>query len=181
MKVMTMFSKSLMIIALCIIALGVNGCSSVSKSADIIADPDIQVGDEGNGDPSTIELSFYAERDVNENYLGEGTPIEFHIIYMRDDSKMLAADFDQLTFELEKALGKNYINHDDYTMIPDQYKYVEIFEVPEGTRYIGVVSRFSDPNQTQWKKSTRIKSKGHKYNFLVQLRRENVDFIREDY
>jgi len=160
---------------------GVTGCSSVSKSVDIIVDPDIQVGTEGSNAPSTIELSFYAERDVNENYLGEGTPIEFHVIYMKDDSRMLAADFDQLSFELEKSLGKNYIDHDDYTMIPDQYKYVETFEVPAGTRYIGVVSKFSEPNLTQWKKSTRIKAKGHTYNFLVQLRRENVDVIREDY
>jgi len=181
MKVTIMFKKSLIAIAFLLLLFGASGCSSVSKSADIIADPNIQVGDEGSGDPSTIELSFYAERDVNENYLGEGTPIEFHVIYMRDDSRMLAADFDQLTFELEKSLGKNYIDHDDYTMIPDQYKYVETFEVPEGTRYIGVISRFSEPNLTQWKKSTRIKAKGHTYNFLVQLRRENVDVIREDY
>ncbi|MGB1237187.1 MAG: type VI secretion system lipoprotein TssJ [Pseudomonadales bacterium] len=162
-------------------ALLLGGCSTASKTADIIADPDIKVGTQGSGDPSTVALSFFAERDVNENYLLEGTPIDFHLVYMKDDSKMLAGDFDQLMFELEASLGKNYLGHDDYTMIPGQYKYVEAVEVPEGTRYIGLIARFAEPNQTQWKKSTRIKSKGHQYNFLVQLRRANVDVIKEDY
>ncbi len=163
------------------IIFGLTGCTTASKSAAIVADPDIKVGASGNSAPSTIALSFYADRDVNENYLGEGTPIDFHVIYMKDDSKMLSADFDQLIFEMEESLGKNYLSHDDFTLIPDQYKYVEASEIPDGTRYIGLIARYSDPNQTQWKKSMRVKTKGRNYNFLVQLKRENVNFQKEDY
>ncbi|EPJ48776.1 MAG: hypothetical protein OFPII_04460 [Osedax symbiont Rs1] len=181
MKLSTMFEvmKAQALVVLAIVLL--QGCTAASKSASIISDPDIQVGDEGEGGPSTVLLSLFAARDVNENYLGEGTPIDFHVIFMKDDSKMLAADFDELTFAMEDSLGKNYLIHDDYSLIPNQYKYVEALEVPEGTRYLGVVARFADPNQTQWKKSMRIKNKGHVYKFLMQFNREHVDFIKEDY
>lgn len=158
-----------------------SACTTIDKASSIVMDSQIQVGDEANYKASTVSFSFFAEPDVNENYLGEGTPIDFQVVYLKDDSKMLAADFDQLSLEMEDSLGKNYIAHDDYSLIPFQYKYVERAAMEKGVRYIGVLASYADPNTAQWKKIIRIKNTGHHYNFLLQFKRDKVDFIKEVY
>lgn len=159
------------------------GCSTpynaVTKTAKVIWDPSIPVG-YPEEQPSRVDLTMLAEPDVNPNESLAPTPIAFQIIEMRDSSRLMAADFDQLLTQLEKSLGRNYIEHSDYTLIPGQFKFVEPFNVSKDTRFIGVIAFYAYPNLSQWKKVVRVDPLGGRYHLLVNLRARDVQLKRSD-
>jgi type VI secretion lipoprotein, VC_A0113 family len=155
------------------------GCTTMGKMADVMMDPDIQVGS-NDDQPSTLGFSLLAERDVNPNESGEAAPIEFQVVLLAEDSKLLATDYDQVTGDVEKALGKNYLDHQDYTLLPGQFKYLPPIKLDEKTRYIGVIARYADPEHAQWRKVIKVKSMGQAYQILVHLRQSEVELQKEE-
>ena len=155
------------------------GCTTMGKMADVMMDPDIQVGS-NDDQPSTLGFSLLAERDVNPNESGEAAPIEFQVVLLAEDSKLLATDYDQVTADVEKALGKNYLDHQEYTLLPGQYKYLPPIKLDEETRYIGVIARYADPDHAQWRKVIKVKSMGQAYQILVHLRQSEVELQKEE-
>ena len=125
-------------------------------------------------------LTMLAEPDVNPNESLAPTPIAFQIIQMRDSSRLMAADFDQLLGELEPSLGRNYVDHSDYTLVPGQFKFIEPFEIAEDTRFIGVIAFYAYPNLSQWKKVVKVDPIGGRYHLLVNLREREVKLRRSD-
>lgn len=162
-----------------LLLLGLCGCTTMGKMADVAMDPDIQVGSHDD-QPSTLGFSLLAEPDVNPNEGGEAAPIEFQIVLLAEDSKLLATDYDQVSADLEKALGKNYLDHQDYTLLPNQFKYLPPVPLDEKTRYIGVIARYADPNSAEWRKVIKVRSKGRAYQLLVHLRLDEVEIQKEE-
>lgn len=155
------------------------GCTTMGKMADVMMDPDIQVGS-NDEQPSTLGVSLLAARDVNPNESGEAVPIEFQVVLLAEDSKLLATDYDQVTGDVEKALGKNYLDHQEYTLLPGQFKYLPPIKLDEKTRYIGVIARYADPDHAQWRKVIKVKSMGQAYQILVHLRQNEVELQKEE-
>ncbi|MGK7331302.1 type VI secretion system lipoprotein TssJ, partial [Salmonella enterica] len=63
------------------------------------------------------------EPDSNLNSEGEPAAVDVHLVYLTDDSKFQAADYDLLAATpLPEALGKNYLDHQDLTLLPDTLK-----------------------------------------------------------
>ncbi|MEP1214290.1 MAG: type VI secretion system lipoprotein TssJ [Marinobacter sp.] len=159
------------------------GCSTpynaVTKTAKVMWDPEIPVGYPEDL-PSRVDLTMLAEPDVNPNESLAPTPIAFQIIEMRDSSRLMAADFDQLLGELEPSLGRNYVDHSDYTLVPGQFKFIEPFEIAEDTRFIGVIAFYAYPNLSQWKKVVKVDPIGGRYHLLVNLREREVTLRRSD-
>jgi len=164
-----------------ILGLGLAGCSTpykvVSKTGKVLWDPDIPVG-YAEDLPSRIDLAMVAEQDVNPNEALNSTPIAFQIIELRDSSLLMAADFDQLLSNLKSSLGRNYIDHSDYTVVPGEFKFVEPFDVSADTRFIGVIAFYAYPNQSQWKKVVKVDPLGGRYHLLVNLRQREVQLKR---
>ncbi|MFP1723158.1 type VI secretion system lipoprotein TssJ [Lonsdalea quercina] len=156
-----------------------SGCTTMGKMADVAMNPDIQVGS-NDSQPSTAGFSLLAEPDVNPNESGEAAPIEFQIVMLSEDSKLLATDYDQVTTDLEKSLGKNYIDHQDYTLLPGQFKYLPPVKLDEKIRYIGVVARYADPDSAEWRKVIKVKNTGRAYQILVHLRLDEVELQKEE-
>lgn len=104
------------------------------------------------------------------------------MVLLAEDSKLLATDYDQVTADVEKALGKNYLDHQDYTLLPGQFKYLPPIKLDEKTRYIGVIARYADPDSAEWRKVIKIKSKskGTAYQILVHLRLDEVELQKEE-
>ena len=127
-----------------------------------------------------LGLSLLAEPDVNPNESGEAAPIEFQVVLLAEDSKLLATDYDQVTADVEKALGKNYLDHQDYTLLPGQFKYLPPIKLDEKTRYIGVIARYADPDSAEWRKVIKVKSMGRAYQILVHLRLDEVELQKEE-
>lgn len=161
----------------CVLTLA--ACTTMGKMADVAMNPDIQVGS-NDSQPSTLGLSLVAEPDVNPNESGEAAPIEFQVLLLAEDSKLLATDYDQVTEDVEKALGKNYLDHQDYTLLPGQFKYLPPIKLDEKIRYIGVIARYADPDSAEWRKVIKVKSKGTAYQILVHLRLDEVELQQEE-
>ncbi|PJG57729.1 type VI secretion system lipoprotein TssJ [Aeromonas cavernicola] len=130
--------------------------------------------------PSMIGFSLYAEGDVNPNESSWPSPIALQLVVMAEDSKLLATDYDQVTEDVEKALGKNYLDHQDYTLLPGQFKYLPPVKVSEEARYIGVIAHYADPESAQWRKVIKIQNKGRAYQVLVRLRQDEVELLKEE-
>lgn len=159
------------------------GCSTpynaVSKTAKVLWDPDIPVGYPEDL-PSRVDLTMLAEPNVNPNESLAPTPIAFQVIEMRDSSMLMAGDFDQLLSDLEDSLGQNYINHDDYSLVPGQFRFIEPFEIDKDTRFIGIIAFYAYPNLSQWKKVVKVDPMGGRYHLLVNLREREVKLRRSD-
>lgn len=159
--------------SLCII--GLIGCTTASKIGKVLADPDIPVGklDER---PSTLSLSFLSEHDINENIERTATPIQVQVLYLTEDSKLLESYYEQFTEEkLEDILGKNYLDHQDYSITPDQYKVIPNITLNEKNRYLGVIAYYSEPEKAQWRKVIKLDGMGHNYHVLIYLRKLEVE------
>lgn len=156
-----------------------SGCTTAGKMWDVARNPDIQVG--SNSDqPSTVAFSLVAEPDMNPNESGEASPLEFQIVMMSENSRLLATDYDQVSSDIEGALAKNYIDHQDYTLLPEQFKYLPAVKLDEKTRYIGVVARYADPDSAEWRKVIKVKNTGETYQILVHLRLDEIELQQEE-
>ncbi|MCF2047358.1 type VI secretion system lipoprotein TssJ, partial [Escherichia coli] len=101
--------------------------------------------------------------------------------YLSDDSKFQAADYDQVaTTALPDVLGKNYIDHQDFNLLPDTVKTLPPIKLDEKTGYIGVIAYFSDDQSTEWKQIEPVESIGHHYRLLVHIRASAIEMKKEE-
>lgn len=175
-------SRLVQLAGLLCLCLLIAGCASTreatGKTWQVIRDPSIPVGYPEDR-PTLVDLSMLAESNVNLNIDGEGTPLRFQVLQLKDDSMLMAADLSQLQADLEEALGTNYLTHDDFTLLPGQWKFYEPFEVDEETRYIGIIAFYATPNDAEWKKVVKVTSRGEHYHLLVHLRESEVVLRKE--
>lgn len=166
-------------IAVALLILVVSGCTTASKTWQVVRDPMIPVGYPEDR-PSRVDLAMLAEPDVNPNFEGSGTPLRFQILQLKDDSMLMAADHQQLRDDLESVLGTNYLSHDDFTLLPGQWKFYEPFQLDEQTRYIGLIAFYSDPDRAEWKKVVKVTARSEEYHLLVHLRASEAELRREE-
>ena len=104
----------------------------------------------------------------------EATPIAFKLIQMKDDSLFLQADFDGLFSDMEATLGTTYLTHDDFMLVPGEFKFIEPVEVEDETRYVAVIAAYNDYTNKQWKGAVKIKSKGKEYALFLYFGEKQV-------
>ncbi|MXD08354.1 type VI secretion system lipoprotein TssJ, partial [Escherichia coli] len=103
------------------------------------------------------------------------------LVYLTDDSKLLAADYDQIaSTPLPDVLGKNYIDHQDFNLMPDTIETLPPVKLDEKTQFIGVVAYFSDDQATEWKQIETVEGTGHHYRLLVHVRQSSIEMKKED-
>lgn len=143
------------IIPVLALLLFLSGCSSEPKSEP---------------KPTTITISMFADPDVNPNVEGVASPIEIQVFELVDDSMLLSTDYHQIRDDYKKALKSNFVKSYDYALTPDQFKFISALNINDETNYIGVVVHFSDPDNSEWKKTVKIINKDHNYHLLVYFR-----------
>ena len=146
------------LLAILCLLLQVTGCSFIFGDDEEL--PDL---------PTGISYSVFADPDVNLNVSGQPTPIGLQVFQLEDDSMFLDASFDELIDDYGSALGSTYVDHVDYVLKPGQFKFVELFDVEEDTKFIAVFGKYAEPNTTQWKKIIRIKPLNKRYRLMVYL------------
>jgi type VI secretion system protein VasD len=167
-------------LACVLISAALTGCETAKKIGQVISDPDIQVGDL-KSQPSELTITLLTEPDININADGEAAPVDVQLIYLSDDSKIQAADYDQIsTTPLPDVLGKNYIDHQDFSLLPDTMKTLQPAKLDEKTQFIGVVAYFSDDQATEWKQVQPVEGTGHSYRVLVHVRQGSIEMKKED-
>ena len=156
------------------------GCETVRKLGQVIKNPDIQVGKLAE-QPSEVTITLLTEPDTNTNADGEAAAVDVQVIYMSDDSKLQAADYDMVaSTPLPDVLGKNYIDHQDFNLLPDTIKTPPPVKLDEKTQFIGVVAYFSDDQASSWKQIESVEGSGHSYRLLVHIRQGSIEMKKED-
>lgn len=164
-------------VLMCVI---LTGCETAKKISEVIKNPDIQVGSLKE-QPSEITVTLLTEPDTNTNAEGESAAVDVQLVYLTDDSKLLAADYDQIaSTPLPDVLGKNYIDHQDFNLLPDTIKTLPPVKLDEKTQFIGVVAYFSDDQATEWKQIETVEGTGHHYRLLVHVRQSSIEMKKED-
>ncbi|EGZ0693702.1 type VI secretion system lipoprotein TssJ [Escherichia coli] len=164
-------------VLMCVI---LTGCETAKKISEVIKNPDIQVGSLKE-QPSEITVTLLTEPDTNTNAEGESAAVDVQLVYLTDDSKLLAADYDQIaSTPLPDVLGKNYIDHQDFNLLPDTIKTLLPVKLDEKTQFIGVVAYFSDDQATEWKQIETVEGTGHHYRLLVHVRQSSIEMKKED-
>lgn len=156
------------------------GCETAKKLGQVISNPDIQVGKMVE-QPSEVTVTLLTEPDTNTNAEGEAAPVDVQLVYLSDDSKLQAADYDQIaSTPLPDALGKNYIDHQDLSLLPNIMKTLPPVKMDPKTQFIGVVAYFSDDQTTEWKQIEPVEGIGHSYRLLVHVRQSSIEMKKED-
>lgn len=176
--------KKLPYLLLIIALFGLSGCSypweATKKVGQILWDPSTPVG-AGNQQPSVITITLLAEPNINKNIDDEPTPVEIQLIYLSEDSRFESMDYDKFAgADLEEVLGKNYIDHQDYSLTPGQYKPLAPQQLSEANRYLGIIVHYSDPNISEWKKVIKLNGVGHRYKILGHIRANEVELRKEE-
>lgn len=172
------FFRTCMVVIL--LSISLTGCETVKKLGQVIKNPDIQVGKLAE-QPSEVTVTLLTEPDTNTNADGEASAVDVQLIYMSDDSKLQAADYDLVaSTPLPDVLGKNYIDHQDFNLLPDAIKTLPPVKLDEKTQFIGVVAYFSDDQTTEWKQIEAVEGLGHNYRLLVHVRQGRIEMKKEE-
>ena len=172
--------KRVVALLVLLLASALCGCTMTKKIGQVIADPDIQVGD-NKDQPSELIVTLLTEPESNLNGEGEAAPVDVQLVYLSDDSKLLAADYDLLaSTPLPEALGKNYLDHQDFTLLPDALKTLAAVKLDPKTRFIGIVAYFSDDQASEWKQLKPVEGNGQTYRLLVHVRQNSIEIKTED-
>ncbi|MBF0785584.1 type VI secretion system lipoprotein TssJ [Muribacter muris] len=164
---------------MCLVAWATSGCSSAidaaKKIGQVIMDPSIQVGKDTD-QPSTLRLTLLAEPNINPNSANQPSPINLQVIYLTEDSMLQATYYDQLQeTELKDILGKNYLDHQDYTLVPAQYKPLPEITLDEKNQYLGLIAYYSNPEISEWKQVIKLNGTGgHRYHVLAQVKKQHL-------
>ncbi|EAB8210297.1 type VI secretion system lipoprotein TssJ [Salmonella enterica] len=157
-----------------------SGCETAKKIGQVISNPGIQVGSL-KSQASEVTITLLTEPDTNFTADGEAAPVDVQLIYLSDDSKFQAADYDQVaTTALPDVLGKNYIDHQDFNLLPDTIKTLPPVKLDEKTGFIAVVAYFSDDQTTEWKQIEPVESTGRHYRLLVHVRASAIEMKKEE-
>jgi len=160
-----------------ILLLNLSGCETTKKLYKVITDPNVPVGYPSDK-ASELELSFLADPDINANLGGEPTPIDIQVVYLTEDSKILSLDYYQIDPEsLNSALGKSYIDHQDYTLEPKQYKVLNPLAIDAKAQYLAIIAHYAAAasGEVYWLDTTELKSVGQKYKMLIHIRADEVE------
>ncbi len=128
-----------------------------------------------------LTVTLLTEPDSNLTADGEAAPVDVQLVYLSDDSKFRAADYDQIaTTALPDVLGKNYIDHRGLQPVAGHRKTLPPIKLDEKTGYIGVIAYFSDDRATEWKQIEPVESIGHHYRLLVHIRASAIEMKKEE-
>ncbi|VYT91339.1 type VI secretion system lipoprotein TssJ [Metakosakonia massiliensis] len=176
------FVGYIMILAmLATISICLSGCETVKKVYTVVTDPDIPVGAPAE-QPTELTLTLFADEDINPNQSGEPSPVQLEVVFLKEDSLFLGLDYDQfLNDGPEKTLGKNYISHQDFTLVPGQFKPLSPIKLDAETQYIGVVAHLAWIDEVQWSDLVEIKSTGEKVPLMIHVSADGVAIKKKEY
>jgi type VI secretion system protein VasD len=153
-------------------------CTTIGKLGQVIMDPDIRVGSQ-NDQASTLGISLLADPDTNPGPDRQARPVTLQLIWLAEESRLLASDYQELGEDPAKALGKNYLDHQEFTLLPGQFRYLPATSLPEQTRYVAVIAQFVDIHAARWRNVIKVAPRGHSYQLLVQLQ-SNAVVLQKD-
>lgn len=153
---------------------------AAGKIAQVIADPDIPVG-EPDALPSEVALHTFAAAETNPNFEGEPSPVVVKVFALTSDHRFMSYDFFSLVDAPEETLGVTMLAFlDEAEIEPDSYQILGPYELPRGTRKLGVIAEFLDLEGTTWRSTIDVKDIGADDRILLLLLEEEARLIAEE-
>lgn len=157
-----------------------SNCEAAGKIAEVIKDPDVQVGDDGD-QPTEIALHAYAGEEVNRNFEGEPAPIVVKVFALSSDHRFFSYDFFSLTEDTADTLGVTLLEELDENMLePDSYKILGPYELPKRTKKVAVIAEYLDIESATWRTSLKVKDMGDDDRLLLLLLEEEARLMKEE-
>ena len=128
--------------------------------------------------PITASVSIVAAQDLNPNAQGRPSPVFLRLLLLRDGTKFLNSEFDDVTAKSDQVLAAALLGRDERMVLPGSQVTVTL-EVPPEARVLGVVAEYSNLPESRWRAATAVTEggllsqfKGH--SLLVSVGRQSV-------
>lgn len=175
--------KWLRSLTLCLALAALAGCAvddAIKKISQVILDPQIEVGPQEE-QPATIVLHAYASAEMNPNFKGDPAPATLKIIALGSDHLFLSSDFFSLSLDMEMTLSKTMIELvSEEQVVPDSYKILGPFDVPKGTKRIGVMADFVDFETSVWRDTIVVEEMGETNEIILLLLDGEVRLVEKE-
>jgi len=169
-----------LLVSLLMMCTGLAGCEAAGKIVEVVKDPGIQVGDDGD-QPTNVSLHAFAAEEVNKNFEGEPAPIVVKIFALSSDHRFYSYDFFSLTEDTADTLGVTLLEELDENMLePGGYKILGPYELPKRTKQLAVIAEYLDIESATWRTTIKVEDMGSVDRLLLLLLEEEARLVRED-
>jgi type VI secretion system protein VasD len=100
--------------------------------------------------PLDVEVRVIVASDVNPNRSGRASPVFLRVFALRDPSKFLNAEFDDVTLRADTTLAATLIGREE-RMVEPASTVVLTLKIDPATRLLGVVAEYSDLANSRWR------------------------------
>lgn len=158
------------------ISLLISGCETIGKVAEmveVLSDPKAAL--EGKvGAASTVDLIVNAHEIININAENEATPVSFVVVQVRSDAALMEGDFESLTGDIEKALGKSYIDHEEDSVEPGKFTKVGPITLDKKAKFLGILASYRTIDATLWRAVAKLDSQGREYTMVSNFKKDEI-------
>jgi type VI secretion system protein VasD len=100
--------------------------------------------------PLDVEIRVIVAPDVNPNRSGRASPVFLRVFALRDPSKFLNAEFDDVTLRADATLAGTLIGREERMVEPGSNVLLAL-KIDPATRLLGVVAEYSDLANSRWR------------------------------
>lgn len=100
--------------------------------------------------PLDVQVRVVAATDVNPNRNGRPSPVFLRVFELRDPSKFLNAEFDDVTLRADATLAGALIGREERMVEPGS-TVVLALKIDPQTRLLGIVAEYSDLANSRWR------------------------------
>jgi len=100
--------------------------------------------------PLDVQVRVVAAADVNPNRNGRPSPVFLRVFELRDSSKFLNAQFDDVTLRADATLAGALIGREERMVEPGATVLLALKIDPQ-TRLLGIVAEYSDLANSRWR------------------------------
>jgi type VI secretion system protein VasD len=171
-------------------ALIISGCAqsvnTVSKIAEVIYDPNIQVGS-NEVQPSKVSVAALTEQAnvttsaKKQSIFSSNLQKKYQLRIFELGKKQQSNKEGKISAAQMQAVfsGKYVAKHDFYLEL-EGYRFIQHFKINKNARYIIAVVHFKDPLCTIWSSLKPVKAIGGEYNFYFKGHSQNFTFKSEN-
>ncbi len=170
----------------------ITGCASsvkvVSKVAEVIYDPNVQVGS-NETQPSKVSVAVLTERadttvspSAKHRYFSSGLATNHYLlkIYELDENVLGGENVSTLTAnQVMAVMGGEYLEKHEYYVKLDGFRFIKHFSVDKKVANLLAVVYFEEPQCTLWSTLRGVKSIGEEYNFYLKATERRFLFRSE--
>jgi type VI secretion system protein VasD len=133
--------------------------------------------------PINAVVSIVAAPGLNPNREGRPSPVFVRLLLLKDATRFMNAEFDEVTAKSDQVLAASLIGRDERMVAPGSTIKLTL-EVPPEARVVGVVAEFADLPDSRWRTATVATEggllsqfKGHSLQVSLGPRTVSTDFI----